>query len=489
MLIMMFVTFYTSRVILSVLGVSDYGLYNVISGITSVVTFFSGSLSNVTQRYLNIALGINDDKACNKYFCQFLMIFVVISVVVLIIGSLFMPVVIDHLLTIPENRIYAAKWVYWSALISLLFVLLQIPYQSAIVAHEKMSSFAYLSLVDVLARLGILYVIESFSNNDRLIWYAILQGMVAVFVFISYYLYCNIKFKECKYNYYFDKSLLREVASFVGYNVYGCFAFSVSQQGVNVLLNVFFGPVVNAARAISLQVYNGVFRFTENIYTAVKPPIIKLYAQSSIERMLSLANKSTKFCMLINVLLTLPVVMNISFILRIWLKEVPQCTIEFIYIVLIESYFNIVNQMTSILVNASGNLKRNQFYGRTFTLLVLPIAYLLLLYHKEPFVPMLVAMIGNILYMVNNLFDIKKQFGLKLTDFVKSVLFPPISLFTVVGILIWMYVTVYGEGWVTLLASVVITLVVGITFSYLALLDRDEKTFLNEKVRSLICRL
>lgn len=488
MAVTMFVSFYTSRVILQVLGVVDFGIYNVVYGVTMVVTFFSGSLMNVTQRYLNLGIGSNDLQKTNNYFNQFVAIFCGLSLIVFLLGEAMSVWVVDDLLAIPKDRITASHWVYQFSLFALVLTLIQIPFQAAVIANERMGAFAYLTLFESFAKLGILFLIQALSG-DNLILYTILLFIISAITFVSYIIYCYRFFPECKIRYFFERKLAREMSSFVGYNVYGCFAFSMSQQGVNVLLNIFFGPAINAARAIAMQVYQGIYKFSDNLLVAVRPPIIKLYAQNDIEQMIILSANTTRYCLFLNTLLVMPVIFNVDYILRIWLGMIPAYTSAFVCIILVESYFNIMNQMITVLVNATGNLKRNQFYGRTYTLLVLPISYVLLLITENPVIPIVLTVVGSVAYFFNNLYDAHLQLGVNMNNYCMNTILPVCILHAPL-ILLFFIITKHIEiEWIKLVVTMSLDLLLGSVLIFAFFLNRNEKQYVLDKLSSKASRI
>lgn len=478
MFISMFISFYTSRVILEVLGINDFGIYNVVGGTASMVTFFTGSLTNISQRYFNIGLGHNNLKETNQYLNQFLIIYSVITILVIIIGEILAEWIIFDFLSIPEKRISAALLVYHYSLFTLAINIIQIPFISLVIAHEKIHIFAWISLGEVISKLIILFIIEQMIF-DKLSSYAFCLFLISLIIFTSYILYCHNHFIECKIKYYFNKDLAKEMFRFIGCNIYGCFAFSMATQGTNILLNIFFGPTINAARAIAMQIYGGVYRFSENIMTAIRPPIVKLYAQGENEKMLRLVYLSSRYCMFINVLITIPIIFNINLILKIWLNVIPDYTNIFIIIVLIESFFNILNQPLTILVNATGNLKRNQVYGRTFTLLTLPVSYIILLYLKNPIIPAIINTIFTILYVFNNLLDDKKQLNLNLRIYLKQVILPTLyTAFIIFSIYKIMTFILTNNDIISLFINTFSTICIGCIIVFYTILYETEKKYI-----------
>lgn len=486
MLISMFISFYTSRIILEVLGVSDFGIYNVVGSTASMVTFFTGSLINVSQRYFNIGLGHNNLKETNQYLNQFIFIYSIITILVIIIGEIIAKWIIQDFLVIPFARLEAAFNVYHFSLFTFALNIIQIPFISLVIAHEKMNIFAWLSLSEVFAKLGILYIIQLIPY-DKLSSYSFCLFLISFIILTFYILYCQTNFVECKIKYYFNKTSAKEMFKFMGCNIYGCFAFSLATQGTNILLNLFFGPTINAARAIATQVYGGVYRFSENIMTAIRPPIVKLYAQKENERMLHLVYMSSRYCMFINVLLTFPIIININQILKIWLKVVPDYTNIFVTIVLIESFFNILNQPLTILVNATGNLKRNQVYGRTFTLLTLPVSYILLLSFRNPIIPVTVNLIFTILYVFNNILDDKKQLKLNLLTYFKLVITPTLYIIAIIFSICFIMTFIFNNNNIIhLILNIFLSISIGCVIIFCSILNKTEKTYILTAIHKVI---
>ena len=339
MLLIMGVTLYTSRVVLRVLGVEDFGIYNVVGGVVSIMSFFISSLSNVTQRYMNIGLGKQDLMETGCAFRQSLTLMWLLSVLLLLFGETLGLWFVYNKLVIPPERLGAAVWVYHFSLISILSAINQVPLMGAIVAHERMNIYAYLGLFEACARLFIVYLLEAFGTIDSLILYGLLMAIVSVFVWLIYAIYSVRSFTECKFRFYWNYSLVAEMSKFIGQNLFGCFAWS------------------------------------ENMMTAVKPQIIKSYASGDCEYMVTLIEKSSKYAYFLAALIAIPVMVEIEFILEVWLGEVPSHTISFTRLVLCESLIGVFIPPLWMAANATGHIKNSQVYGRMFTLAILPISY------------------------------------------------------------------------------------------------------------------
>lgn len=431
MLLVMAVTLYTSRVVLEVLGVEDFGIYNVVGGVVSILGFFISTLSNVSQRYINIGLGKQDLLETEYAFRQSFTLMCLLSVILLLLGETLGLWFVYNKLVIPPDRLVAAVWVYQFSLISILSAINQVPLMGAIVAHERMNMYAYLGLFEAFSRLVIAYLLKMEVIFDSLILYGILTALVSIITWLFYAFYCVKGFSECKLRFYWDNSLVKEMSRFIGQNLFGCFAWSAGIQGTNILLNLFFGPAVNAARAISVQVSTIVTRFTENIMTAVKPQIVKSYASGDREYLIYLIENSSKYSFFLITFLSVPIMLEIDFILHVWLGQVPEFAASFTRLVLCESLFSVLLSPFCAVANATGNIKRNQIYGRFFVLSVFPLSCLALKINANPQMPFVISVIANAGYWLYCLYDIHKQINLNVSRYMRIVIKPTFSLFIV----------------------------------------------------------
>lgn len=430
MLLLMIVSLYTSRVVLEALGVNDFGIYNVVGGFVGMLGFFTSSLTNVSQRYLNIGIGTGDRCLTIKYFKQCGTILFVFSILTLIIGETIGLWFVMNKLVIPPARLNAVVWVYQFSLISIFCSINQVNFLGAIVANEKMGFYAYLGLFEAFARLMIAFIIIN-SPCDHLILYASLTAFVSIVVLLLHIVYCKIKFDVCHFGFCWDKQLVRDMTKFISANLFGCFAWSAGVQGTNVILNLFFGPVVNAAKGISTQVGSIVNRFTENVMTAVKPQMIKSYASGDTEYMLRLLMKSSKLAFFISAIIAVPILIEADYILQIWLKGVPNYAVAFSRIVIVESLASVFINPLWIAANATGDIKKNQIYGRIFTLASLPLSYITLSIFHNPILAVLICALMQYLYWFYCIYDIKRQLALNVRLYFNSVIVPSVILFII----------------------------------------------------------
>lgn len=429
MIFVMFVSLFTSRIILQTLGIDDYGIYNVVGGFVSMLAFFTSSLSNATQRFLSIELGKNDLIGAQKIFNQSLWLYLLFAIAVVIIGESIGLWFVKEKLVIPLERLEAGVFTFHCSVLMTFFSILQVPYMSAIISREKMSVYAYMSILEAVLKLLIVYALLFVSDLDKLKLYAFLLLSVHALVTISYALYSYSKFEECRVMIIWNMILLKKISKFISFNVFGCFAVACGIQGINIVLNMFFGPAINAARGIAVQVNGAVLRFSDSIMTAIKPQIIKSYANQDINYMLQLVEYSSKYATFLMLLLATPIVANIDVILAIWLKTPPVYTNIFIVLMIIESLFSVLINPLWMVANATGHIKRSQVYGRFLTLLSLPISYFgyKVGFFTSPIAAFMILILTKIGYWLYSLFDIHMQVGLSYKRYLFYVVLPIIK--------------------------------------------------------------
>ena len=339
MIVVMLVTLYTSRLVLAALGVEDYGIYQVVGGLVGMFTILSGSLSVSTSRFLTYALGTGDFEQLRKTFATVRAVHIILAISMFLICELLAIWFLKTKLTIPPDRLYAAKCALHCSIASFSISLLNVPFGASVISHEKMSAFAYMSIFDVFVKLLIVYLLY-ISPIDRLIFYAILGLCTGIIYQVIYVVYCVIKFPECKSKPSLDRRIVKNISAFVGWTFWGNAAVVVKDQGVVMLLNMFFGPAVNAAQGVGMQVSSVVTRFIGGFMTAVQPQITKSYASGEIDRLNGLLVKSTKFSFYLMVLLIFPIINNTRVLLDAWLVEVPDHAISFANIILVYTFID-----------------------------------------------------------------------------------------------------------------------------------------------------
>ena len=422
MLVLMLVGLYTSRVVLGALGEDDFGVYNVVGGVVSMFTIISGALNSAVSRFITFEMGKGADAQLNKVYSTAVTIQLILAAVVVLLAEPLGLWFIDNKMTIDPSRIPAARWVLHFSLLAFVINLMSVPQMASITAHEHMSAYAYIGILDGILRLGVAFLILH-SPIDRLIYYAALMAGVVLIVRLAYGLYCRLHFEECRYRPVFDRPLIKEMFSFAGWNFIGVTSGVLRDHGGNILVNLFSGPAVNAARGVAVQLNGAVQGFVTNFMTAVNPQITKSYAAGEKEYMFSLVRRSSRMSFFLLFLIALPVIFNADYLLSIWLKEVPEHSSLFVQLFLIfalsESFSN--PMITAML--ATGNIRNYQLVVGGIQLLNLPVSYVCLRMGAIPEVTVIVAIIISQICMWARLLMLSKATGFPVLPFLEEVYF------------------------------------------------------------------
>ena len=427
MFFLMGVTLFTSRVLLDKLGIEDFGIYNVVGGFAAMFIFFRSSLSNATQRFLNVELGRGNTVNARRVFAQHFTLYIIAAALVLVVGETVGLWFVHNKLVIPENRLMAAVWVYQFTLISLCFTLVSIVYDSEIIAHEDMNVYSFIGIFEGIAKLTIAYVI-SMSHYDRLIVYGFFMMLLSLSVQCFYVAYCSRHYEESRVSFIWDRKLLKDTAGIVGWNSVGTAIYAVNDSGVNILLNLFFGPVVNAARAVSYQISNAINGFASNFFVSVRPQIVKSYANGEREYLMKLFYNSSKFSFFLLWLFCLPLSFAINPILHLWLKQVPEYTSTFTIWILTYSLVNVLNNPVWAVALAIGKLKRYISIGGGVFLLVFPLSYVALQLGCSPVSVFAIMVAVRLCYLIVVLHIIKRYVDFSFSRYFRDVVRPVVSV-------------------------------------------------------------
>lgn len=392
MIVVMGIGLYTVRAILSLLGVVDYGIYNVVGGVVAMFSFVNSTLTTASQRYFSIELAKGDLKRLNEWFCLNITAFSLFIIAFLIISETIGLWFVNTQLTIPSERLFAANVVYQFSIISFCFSFLSVPYNALIIAHERMGAFAYISIVEAILKLGIVFVLNVISW-DKLIVYGFLTLLSTCGVTMSYVYYDRKHFSESRYRFYWNKEELKELIGFAGWHLLGTFSVVIRSQGINILLNVFFNPVVNAARGVAQYVYSAVTQLSSNFFVAVKPQMYKSYALGDREGLNTLIMRSTTMCTFLVSILIFPVLANTQYVLGLWLEEIPDYAVIFTQLVLINGIIDSSSGCTIAPALATGKIGRFQVITAIPVILNLPISYIALKLGSEPTATMLISIV------------------------------------------------------------------------------------------------
>jgi len=432
MLFLMFVSFFTARVVLQNLGVTDFGIYNIVGGFTSMFIFFQSSLSNATQRYLSIELEKGDTYGAASVFRQHQTLYFIIATVVLVLSETVGLWFVCNKLVIPAERMTAAMWVYQFAVLSCCLVILNVAYDAVIIAHEDMKIYSYIGIFEGIARLAIACTI-TVVTGDKLIIYALLFFLLSLATRLFYALFCRKKYEECRGALSWQTKGIKEPFSFISWNTLATLIYTMNDQGINLLLNLFFGPAVNAARGIAYQISQNINNFNTNLYTAVRPHIIKLYAAKDFALLLSMFFQSSKYSVYLLWIICLPVMLCIDMILKLWLGTVPDYTGIFTIWVLAYYLVNTLTIPVWTVVLATGRLKWYVLIGGSVSFLAFPLSYICLKNGAAATMVFQILFGVRIVYLVTVLFMVRNHISFSFRQYYSSVIAPVIAVLAISG--------------------------------------------------------
>lgn len=427
MIVMMFITFFTSRILLKSLGIDDYGLFSVIVGIVGLLASLRGAFSSSIQRFLNYEMGLNGHLNLQKIYSMGINIHVLISLVFLIITESAGLWFLNDKLVIPKDRLFAANWIFQFAIASSIVTIMTIPQDAVIIANQKMKIYAYITLLEVVLKFGTVFLLPYFTI-DSLILYSFFILAVSFIIRWVTYLYCIRHFPECKYLFIWDKQLFRKLGTFAGWNFLGTTSYSLTTEGLNIILNLFGGPVANAARGIAHQIRIALGLFNANIQIASAPHLTELYAKKQYAQFEKLFCIISKFSFLIMSIICLPIFFYSKFLLSIWLYEVPDYTVIFTKLTIIFLMIRTFHYPIDVIIKAVGNIKLYQIIESIVLLLPLPVAYLLLSQGLDLYVAYVVVVIFELINLLSILLLTRKIVKINLLDYFKKVMLPVIAV-------------------------------------------------------------
>lgn len=422
MLLIMAVSLYTSRVVLNTLGVEDFGIYNVVGGVVAMFSVISGSLSSAISRFITYELGKGNRQRLKVIFSSAITIQLALALLIGILAEIGGVWFLNAKMNIPPDRLEAANWVLQCSIITFMVNLISIPYNAAIIAHERMKAFAYVSILEVTLKLLVVFTLY-IALFDKLKTYAMLLVTVAVIIRFVYGYYCKRHFEECTYRFVFNRKVLKEMTNFAGWNFIGSSSAVLRDQGVNIALNLFWGPPINAARGIAFQVSTAINSFVVNFMTALNPQITKSYATGDHNYMMLLIFQGARFAFYLLLILSLPVILNTHYILALWLKLVPEHTVRFVQLILIFALSESISQPLITAQLATGNIRNYQIVVGGLQMLNLPISYILLRFGYPPEMTIVVAICISQCCLSARLYMLQRMIGLKVRIYLKSVYF------------------------------------------------------------------
>lgn len=474
MLFLMIVSLYTSRVILNALGIEDYGIYNVVGGVVTMFSMLSGSLNAAISRFLTFELGTgNTDKLKNIFSSSVTIQFGLATIIVVLAETLGLWF-INAKLVIPEERMVAANWCYQFSILTFAINLINVPYNAAIIAHEKMSAFAYISIVEALSKLFIAWTIVAIPV-DRLIYFGGMLCLLSLVLRIIYGWYCKRKFEECTYTFIYDHDLLQQIFGFAGWNFIGASSSVLRDQGGNIIINIFFGPSVNAARAIAVKVNAVITGFVQNFMTALNPQITKSYASGDEEYMFKLVFQGARLSYYILLLISLPVILNTHYLLVVWLKLVPEHTVLFVQLTLFFAMCECISNPLITAMLATGKIRNYQIIVGGLQMLNLPLAYICLKVGASPESVLYVAIFISQCCLAARLWMLRSMIGLKVRAYLKNVYFNVIIVTAISAILPLLIVIFFEESALSFFCISVIAIISTIITALIVGCNKEER--------------
>ena len=486
MVVVLLISLYTTRVVLRVLGVQDYGIYNVVAGFVSMFVFLNTSMSNAAQRFFNYELGKNGIEGAQNVYNTSLKIQLILAILVLLATESIGLWYLRHKMVIPEGRLFAAEWVFHLSVCAMFLTIMNVPYMAAVMAHERMDFFSILGVLDVVFKL-LIVVLLPFLPGDKLILYGILYLLINVLNLLCYFIYTKKNFAEIRITQTKQKGLFKSMLSFSGWNFFGSFSSIMKEQGLNLILNLFFGPIVNAARGIANQINGALQGFVSNITIPVRPQVVQTYAAGNYIRTMSLTYTVSKLSVFFLFVISLPIIYEIDFILKLWLGDnVPKHTNTFAIIVILISFVNNLNAAISGVIHASGKMMKYQVVSSSISLLCLPAAYLALKLGFSPEFAMLMVLLFASLSQIASVKILQEIVFFPIRDYLSKVINPVLRMVLLSVLIPYLPHFILDEG----IHRFILTLLLGLSttsaIGYYVCLNKSERLILSKFVVELI---
>ena len=471
----------TSRLVLNILGVEDYGIYNVVGGVVMLFSFLNAAMASSTQRFLTIEMGKGNHSYLRIVFSTSTLIHLIISLMILFFAETIGLWLFYHKLIIPSERLAVAMWVYQTSVLNCITLIMSVPYNASIIAHERMDVFAYISMLDITMRL-VAVIMLSYLAYDKLISYSLLLFSISLFIRFIYVLYCRKHLPETRLFFVWDRVLLKRMSSFAVWNLFGNMAYVGFTQGVNVLLNIFFGPTVNAARAVAVQLQGTLNNFCNSFQTAINPQIMKSYAAGNKEYMYNLIIGSSKYSFLLLLLMALPLMIETEQVLQLWLYLVPEHTVTFLRIILLTTMVDVFANPLITSAQATGHIRNYQIIVGGILLLIVPVSYLVLKMGGDPQSVFVVHLCVVILAQFVRLWMIRRLIGISLQIYFQRAIIPLLRVCLVVCWLPMVCYYVMDAGIIRVIIVVFTSCMSVLFWGYILGLERNEREYIQNKV-------
>ena len=420
-LLTMGVGLYTSRIVLNTLGVDDYGIYNVVGGIIILFSFVNGALGSATSRYITFELGRDNQRYLNEIFRSAFTIHLLLAFLVFLFAETLGLWFVNYKMMFPVDRMFSVNVIYQFFVLSCIIMITQVPLNAEIIAHERMNIYAYIGIVDAVIKLLIAYFLSIYEGN-RLILYGLMLLVTTVLLYLFYHIYCKKNFVEYNVKPLFKQDIFRKMLSYSGWSLWGSLAYVSKDQGANILLNMFFGPAVNASRGIAYQINSAINSFTQNFTMAMNPQVIKSYASNDLERVLFLLFRGAKFSCFLMFFFSIPILIEASFILEVWLIDVPEYTVIFSRLVIVNSLFESFTYVIGATVQATGRIKWYQMIVGGILLVNLPLSFLFLKLGYPPYITLIISVGISFISLIVRLIILRILINISVLDFLIRVI-------------------------------------------------------------------
>lgn len=480
MLVIMVVSLFTSRVYLKTLGETDFGIFNIVGGLVVLFSFISNTMQLATQRYLNYSMGKNDVQAICDIFNISMLLYGCISLIVLVLAETIGLWFLNTQMNVPVDRVVVANWVYQFALIGFIFQMLRIPYNAAIISKEKMSVYAYFSIIEAILKLGAAIIVV-YVGIDKLLLVSFLTTVTYIVMTITYKIYCNVQYEFTKLRFTWKKNMAKDLAGFSGWSLFGSIANLGGNHGVNLILNIFWGVTVNAALGIATQLTAAVNQLVSNFQTAYNPQLVKLYAAGDVDAFNKLIFNSSKLSFFLMLYAFIPVYLCADFILKLWLGNVPEYTVEFTRLILCFSLIDAISAPLWLSVQAVGKIRNYQILMSVLIIANLPVTYVLMKMGYSPLYAWDVRVGVNIITYLVRIFYLKRLFMFPSFDYIKKVVFPSFVILILAFILPSMLNGIY-QGFLNLVLVTIISIISSTILIGIIGLGKREKIVLKKKI-------
>lgn len=487
MILLLVINLYASRIILDALGISDYGIYNVVGGVISMFSFLSVSFSSSISRYITFALGKGDKDNLKKVFSTSVNVQMLMSFIIVVLAEIIGLWFLENKINLPDGRLGAAHWVFQCSLLAFVVNLISVPYNATIIAHERMNAFAFISILEAVLKLLIVFMLYRLPY-DKLKTYAVLVLAVSVIIRFVYGYYAKRHFEESKYHFVYDKELTKKMFGFAGWNVVGNGSWILNTQGINILINVFFGVTLNAARGIATQVDGVVQQFVSNFNTAFSPQLTKSYASGDMVYYHKLIIAGSKFTAFLLLFLIVPICLEAETILGLWLVEVPEYTVTFVRFTLIGSFLVSIENPLYVANNATGKIRRYQI---TISLLLLMNFVLSYVAFKIGYPVVSTYIIYILVYMILSIVKpliAQKNIGMKAVTYINTVLLRVVFVSAIVFLIPWFFTKTQEPGILRMTETVIVSIISTSFCVYFMGLKREERTMFRGLVKQIINR-